>query len=613
MDHADFISRTGYGTLRQMIPSWLDLLDDTMRFCAQHDRADLMGRLRERRDHLLDRKLRILVVGEPGQGKSQLINALVNAPVCAVGDDLTTRIPAIIEHSETPTASIILGPDDAGRLAIEASAPERIGVPVESATAQANREASGPRGDILRAQIGLPRELLATGLVLIDTPAGAPDGMLADAVVLASDATCELTAAELALLGRITRLCPTVLVAMTKIDLAPDWRRIAERNRTHLAKAGVPATVVPVSATLRLAAARTGDRDLNTESGFGELVHRLRHDWLEQAELLSRRSVAALAGITVEQLSTPLHKEFAATQQTDAGEAVAKWHAAGKRMEALQHSSTRWQTLLNDEVADLMADMEFDLRDRTRRIIREVDEYFDAADPARTWEEFEDWLLDQLTAVAETNFGWQLERFEWIAAKVARQIAPGRPDVLREALSPDTPLEHVDGLRKPTVEKFGISQKLFVGMRGSYGGLLMFGLATSLAGLPLINPISLGAGAAFGAKSVFEERGHRLKRRQAAGKTAAQRHVDDFFLSYGKDSKDTARLLHRALRDRFSGFSQRERAEISESAKAIKQVIDDDVTRRTKRAHEIKNAITELGALRQRVRALAPVPRGLIA
>jgi hypothetical protein len=141
----------------------------------------------------------------------------------------------------------------------------------------------------------------------------------------------------------------------------------------------------------------------------------------------------------------------------------------------------------------------------------------------------------------------------------------------------------------------------------------MFGLATSLAGLPLINPISLGAGAAFGAKSVFEERGHRLKRRQAAGKTAAQRHVDDFFLSYGKDSKDTARLLHRALRDRFSGFSQRERAEISESAKAIKQVIDDDVTRRTKRAHEIKNAITELGALRQRVRALAPVPRGLIA
>jgi len=601
-----------------MIPPWLDLLDDTMRVCAALDRADLMRRLRERRDQLLDQKLRVLVVGEPGQGKSQLINALVNAPVCAVGDDLTTRIPAVIEHSVTPTAMIVVGQDNAGRLAIEAgpsgtNSTEQLTVAVESATAQANREAAGPRGDVLRAQIGLPRELLATGLVLIDTPADAPDVLLADAVVLASDATSELTASELDLLGRIARLCPTVLVALTKIDLVPGWRTVAERNRTRLAKAGVPATVVPVSATLRLAAAVTGDRDLNAESGFSELVHRLRHDWLGQAELLSRRSVAALAGMTVEQLNGPLHKELAATQESAAGDAVAKWHEAGRRMEELQRDATRWQTLLNDEVSDLMSDMEYDLRDRTRRILREVDEYFDAADPSRTWEEFQDWLTENLTDVAEANFGWQLERFEWIAAKVARQIAPDRPELLREALKPETPLDHAEGIRKPTVERFGVGQKLFTGMRGSYGGLLMFGLATSLAGLPLINPISLSAGAAFGAKSVFDERGQRLKRRQAAGKSAAQRHVDDFFLSYGKESKDTARLLHRALRDRFSGYSQQQRTELAESAKAIKQVIDDDVARRTKRANEIRNSISELASLRQRVRALAPVPRGLIA
>jgi hypothetical protein len=567
---------------------------------------------------LLDRKLRVLVVGEPGQGKSQLINALVNAPVCAVGDDLTTRIPAIIEHAVTPTAMIVVGQDNAGRLAIEAgpsetTSTEQLTVAVESATTEANREAAGPRGDVLRAQIGLPRELLATGLVLIDTPAAEPDVLLADAVVLASDATSELSPGELDLLSRITRLCPTVLVAQTKIDLVPGWRAVAERNRARLAKAGVPATVVPVSAVLRLAAARTGDRDLNTESGFGELVHRLRHDWLGQAELLSRRSVAALAGMTVEQLNGPLHKELAATQETDAVEAVAEWHEAGRRMEELQRDAARWQTLLNDEVSDLMSDMEFDLRDRTRRILREVDEYFDAADPSRTWGEFQDWLTTSLTDVAEANFGWQLERFEWIAAKVARQIAPDRPELLREALTPATPLDHAEGLRKPTVERFGVGQKLFTGMRGSYGGLLMFGLATSLAGLPLINPISLSAGAAFGAKSVFDERGQRLKRRQAAGKTAAQRHVDDFFLSYGKESKDTARLLHRALRNRFSVFSQRQRTELAESAKAVKQVIDDDVARRTKRANEIRTAISELASLRQRVRALAPVPRDLIA
>lgn len=597
-----------------MAPPWLDLLDDTMRVCAEHDRADLVSRLRDRRNHLLDQKLRVLVVGQPGQGKSQLINALINAPICAVGDDLTTRIPAVVEHAERPNARIIVGRAD-GMLAIEAGTggPDNLPVPVESATAQANREAAESPGDVLRAQIGLPRELLASGLVLIDTPAAAPNVLLADAVLLASDATSELSAAELDLLGRITRLCPTVMVALTKIDMVPGWRDIAERNRARLATAGLPATLVPVSAALRLAAARTGDRALNAESGFGELVHHLRHDWLGQAELLSRRSVAALAGMTVEQLSGPLHEEFAGTQETDAAEAVARWHEAGKRLDELQRDSARWQTLLNDEVSDLMSDIEFDLRDRTRRILRKVDEYFEAADPARTWPDFEDWLRENLTEAAEKNFSWQLERFEWIAAKVAQQIAPNRPELLREALLPDTSLEHVDGLRMPSVERFGIGQKLFVGMRGSYGGLLMFGLATSLAGLPLINPISLSAGAAFGAKSVFEERGHRLKRRQATGKNAAQRHVDDFFLSYGKESKDTARLLHRALRDRFSAFTQRQRTEIAESAKAIKQVIDDDVARRTQRAQEIRAAINELAALHQRVQALAPTPRGLIA
>jgi hypothetical protein len=108
------------------------------------------------------------------------------------------------------------------------------------------------------------------------------------------------------------------------------------------------------------------------------------------------------------------------------------------------------------------------------------------------------------------------------------------------------PADPVGDMRMPRVEGFGVGQKLFIGMRGSYSGLLMFGLATTIAGLPLINPISIGAGAAFGAKSVLEERGNRLKRRQAAAKNAAHRYVDDFFITYGKHSKDTARQIHRA-------------------------------------------------------------------
>jgi hypothetical protein len=600
-----------------MARPWLDLLDDTIRICAQHNRPELVQRLHDRRTQLLDAKLRILVIGEAGQGKSELVNALVNAPVCAVGDGITTTVPAVVEHAEEPSAVVIADQPDTGRRALDAagSSSRPLPVPVESATAHANREAAAAGGALVHAKVGLPRALLATGLVLIDTPpaGGAPTEHTAvalsqlfnaDAVLMVSDATAELSERELDLLVRVAQVCPTVMVALTKIDLVPGWREVADRNRANLTRAGLGAPLVPVSARLRLAAARSGDSDLNAESGFAELVQRIKHEWLDQADLLARRSVAALTNLAVDELGTPLRHEFAETQRSGSGEAVAGWHEAARRLDQLQRESARWQTLLADQVADLVSDLEFDLRDRTRRILREVDEYFDAADPSRTWEDFETWLQDNLASVAETNFTWLIDRFEWIARTIARQVDPGSDELIPQAPSSETLAGHAAGLRTPKIERFSIGQKLFVGMRGSYSGLLMFGLATTVAGMPLINPISLGAGAAFGAKSIFEERGSRLKRRQAVAKTAAQRHVDDFFLSYGKESKDAARRLHRALRDRFSEFTQRRRDDITETAKAFKREIDADVERRGTRAHELKAGLDELTLLRRRVQAL---------
>ncbi|HVW40328.1 MAG TPA: dynamin family protein [Amycolatopsis sp.] len=593
---------------------WLEILDETVRACATHRRPDLVQRLRERRSRLLDRKLRVVVIGAAGCGKSQLINALLNAPVCAVGDDHTTLVPAVIEHAETPTGTLVTG----GRRAIEG--PGHQPAPVDSVTAEANRVARSG-APVVRSEIGLPRALLAGGLALVDTPAPAAletvDSMSPDAVLMTTDATSGLSPADLRLLAQVARLCPTITVALTKIDLVPGWRRVAERVRAALQQGGLAASVIPVSATLRMAAASTGDKTLNEESGFGELVRCLHHDLLGQAEVLARRSVAALTALTVDALLDPLRDELLAAQEPVGSEAVSRWQAEGRKLERLQRDAGRWQTVLSDEVSDLLSDVEFDLRDRTRRILVEVDEYFDAADPARAWDDFEGWLRENLTNVAETNSEWLLDRFEWVARKVGRQVAPHRKDAIPDSLPRDVPGDAVGDLRMPRVERFGVGQKLFVGMRGSYSGLLMFGLATTIAGLPLINPISIGAGAAFGAKSVFEERGNRLKRRQAAAKTAAHRYVDDFFLTYGKHSKDTARQIHRALRDRLSGVADELRAEITESAKAIKQGIDTDTARRAARAAEVRRWLEELTFLRQRAHALSPrplpAPRGLTA
>ena len=59
------------------------------------------------RKRLADPDVRVLVVGEFKQGKSQLVNALVNAPVCPVDDDIATAVPTVVRHAETTTVALV--------------------------------------------------------------------------------------------------------------------------------------------------------------------------------------------------------------------------------------------------------------------------------------------------------------------------------------------------------------------------------------------------------------------------------------------------------------------------------------------------------------------------
>ncbi|WP_216592306.1 dynamin family protein [Verrucosispora sioxanthis] len=89
---------------------WLDALDDIARTCQEHGRGDLLQAVRLKRAHLLDPTLTVLVVGEPNQGKSQLVNAIVNAPVCPVGDGTTTVLPTVLRHAEVASATVVQTP-----------------------------------------------------------------------------------------------------------------------------------------------------------------------------------------------------------------------------------------------------------------------------------------------------------------------------------------------------------------------------------------------------------------------------------------------------------------------------------------------------------------------
>lgn len=598
-------------------PPWLDVLDNTIGACATHQRPDLAHRLRQRRARLLDDKLRVLVVGTPNQGKSQLVNALVNAPVCAVGDDVTTTAPTVVQHADVPSASLVTDPGRAAPRAISnpAPSPERVDVSIDEVSKRVSgRAGAAYAGQIVRAEIGIPRKLLASGLVLIDTPpVGGPRSAgtartfaaldQADTVLLATDATEELSNRELDLLSRIVKTCPNVIVALTKIDLSPRWRQLLDRNKAKLARAEVSARLIGVSAVLRLQAAKTGDQQINAESGFVDLVGCLQREVVGKSQHVAPRTVAVVTSSTIAALVTTLRSRLTGTDSPHATAAAAQVTGAQERMEDLRRLTTRWQTAVGDEMADLTADIEHDLRERTRAILREVDRALDESEPLTAWEQFGDWLVENLVDAADANFAWLVERCHWLADRVASEFPTetGEPIVtLPEDLRPE-----ITDLDEPRLEKFTIGQRVFTGLRGSYGGVLMFGLITSLAGLPLINPISLGAGAAFGGKTIRDDGDSRLKRRQAVAKSTAQRYVDDYFLLCSKESKDWLRRVQRTLRDHITARAEVMSHEISTAAVQARQAVQSDAVRRDRTNLVVRQSLEQLVALHRRVQELA--------
>ncbi|WP_181775450.1 dynamin family protein [Amycolatopsis pittospori] len=573
-------------------PAWLDVLNETLDACAAHGRADLAERLRRRRDQQAP-GTRIAVVGFPKQGKGYLLNALLNAPVCAVGDASTPAVPTEIGYAPDPAATLV------------GHARERV--PVDNLAKELEVR---PPGSLRRVEVGLPRELLGTGLVLVDTPAiGDPRSprtaatldVLADAhaVILVSDATQELQPAELALARHIRTWCPALVLAMTKIDVSPDWRELAARNRAALSDTGVVADVFPVSATVRQAAAKAGDTGLNGRSGFPDLL-----TWVgEQAARPIEKTRALAAAVSVRaaavELVETLQTRLNAFSQDSGIDQVTLLHQAQRRAEELRRQNVRWQNLLSDEITDLVSDAEYDLRERTRVIVRHIDRTFDEGDPVQIWPDFQTWLEENLAEAVETNYNWVSDRSTWIAHAVATGFGA------RYGQAPDLPLtgsgaDSIPEVGTPKIERFKIGQKLFTGLRGSYGGVLMFGLVTSLAGLPLINPVSLGAGVAFATKSVRDEGGMRLQRRQALAKAAAQRHVDDVFIRFSKEIKDEVRQVQRRLRDHFTALSD----ELAEELTRQRELIIAGSAERDRRTQRVKREIDRLAGLHRKAGAL---------
>ncbi|GLD02910.1 hypothetical protein Mkiyose1088_47760 [Mycobacterium kiyosense] len=59
----------------------VELIDHTIALAELHQRNDLVQRLRRARDRIADPQIRVVIAGQLKQGKSQLLNSLLNLPV----------------------------------------------------------------------------------------------------------------------------------------------------------------------------------------------------------------------------------------------------------------------------------------------------------------------------------------------------------------------------------------------------------------------------------------------------------------------------------------------------------------------------------------------------
>ena len=118
---------------------------------------------------------------------------------------------------------------------------------------------------------------------------------------------------------------------------------------------------------------------------------------------------------------------------------------------------------------------------------------------------------------------------------------------------------------RPDMERYRLGAKLFTGMRGGYGGMLMIGMMTSLAGLSMINPFSAAAALLFGGKQVKDEKVRLLAKRRGDAKQAVRKHIDDVTFQVGKDSRDMLRMVQRTLRDHFQDLAQELTTSMAES------------------------------------------------
>ncbi|MDH3302972.1 MAG: dynamin family protein [Acidimicrobiia bacterium] len=588
----------------------LAAVDTAIEAARAYGREDLARRLTGTRARLVDPAVRVMVVGEFKQGKSSLVNAILNAAVCPVDDDVATSVPTLIRHGDEPWAGVVRRSETGTE---EVDDIEFSSLPVYAS------ELGNPGNErgLLAVEIALPRRLLRNGLSFVDTPGVGGLGSAhtaatiaalptADLLLFVSDASQELSGPEMEILELTRKLRIPTAVVMTKTDFHPSWREIRDLNLGHLKARGFPVEIFTASALLRTKAIESNDKQLNLESGYPHLIEFIETRASEVEAAVLTAAVDDLRSV-VEQLTDTFDRERQVLEDPAAArELMADFERTKERADALRDKAARWQVTLSDGVADLTADFDHRLKGRLRTTSIESDNAMDSQDPAEIWDDLTAWLRRRVSHDLAHTYLELSHRTQELSALVADHFDDGKP-TLAIRLDAGTALTKAADVDPRTVIEAGgrgAGTTAMTAMRGSYGGLLMFGMMAQMAGLAMLNPATAVVGALMGRKAVKDERERQLTVRRQQAKATARQFIEDAGFEVGKEMRDSLRRLQRQLRDHYQDRADELKRSIATSLAAAKEAVNSNEQQRAGRLRDVHAELERLRKLAYQIDAL---------
>jgi hypothetical protein len=577
------------------------------RLAQVRDRADLAEHLQGVRTRLAERAVPVAVVGEFKRGKSTLVNALLQTAVCPVDADIVTAVPTVVRYGDEAQATAFVEPADGeGEPRPESVSLDNISEFVSEAGNPGNRR------KLRSVEVRLPHLMLRSGLCLVDTPGvGGLDSAqgvitlsalsLAEGMLFLTDASQELTGPELTFLQNALERCSTAACVVSKTDLYPEWRRIVELNQAHLRQAGLDLPVLPVSSFLRLRS--RNNPELLAESGFANLVEFIAGSVVKPAEARVADSAARDVEFITGQIGHQLAAERAVLERpNEAPQVVEQLDTARAKTERLVSPTATWQQMLTDGIQDLVAEIEFDLQERLRTVLRDVEVIVDGGDPKDSWPDVEVWLRRQVVTAAVANF----DRL----GELARDLA----DRVGTAFELDAEQSSLPGAQAPTESLAALQLASAASLDNANGRLASFLLAGRTATivpmllvgtlghllLPVVAPLAMVLAAGIGQKVIRDERKRQVAFRRQQAKQAARRYVDEVAFLVGKDSRDALRGTQRQLRDEFQARAGALHRSSETALSAAKRAMELTAADRSIRAAELAREAAEVQRVRER-------------